>query len=299
MDSSEMEAFLAVARTGNISAAAPLVHITQSALSKRIKSLEEFLEVELFDRRKGQKSMELTLAGSTFLELAQRWQGLWHDMHSLRGQVLQVPQALHIGVLDWISPLLVQLVSTLSAIDPPMLFRLSTLHSFEMYDEIDKRVIDVGFSLLERQMPSVQRRQIFSEPFVVLCAEPNPAGGKGFLRPEDLDADTELFSAWWSPGYVAWHEHHWELRRSLRLRVNSMYLMTQLLGTLGQWTIVPYSAARQASKKQPFVMYRLDPEPPPCVWLLLTHKQPRTNAKEALMVFDKYLEASIRDLQPC
>ncbi len=298
MDSTDMEVFLTVARTGNVSAAALTLHITQSALSKRIKNLEESLGVDLFSRGKGQKGVELTQAGVAFMELAQRWQGLWQDMRSLRGRELLGQQALNIGVLDSIQPLTVHLSHMLYARDRAMRIRFHVRHSSEMYDEIDKRVVDVGFSLLERQMPSVRRKRLFSEPFVALCAGEHPAGGKGVLRPEDLDPDTELYTAWWSPGYLAWHERHWDLRRSKRLCTNSVHLQMSFLGTLGQWVIMPYSVARQAVEKGSFSMYRLDPEPPPRVCYLLTHGQPRAGIKDALDMFGQCLDATLRDAMP-
>jgi len=167
-----------------------------------------------------------------------------------------------------------------------------------MYDEIDKRVIDVGFSLLERQMPSVRRKRLFSEPFAVLCAKEHPAAYKGTLRPQDLDPDTELYTAWWSPGYLAWHEGYWEPHRSQRLFTNSVHLHKAFLGMLGQWVIMPYSVAKQASAEGPFIMYRLDPEPPPRVCHLLTHKQSRAGIADSLDIFSACVGQAIREKMP-
>lgn len=50
MDCKWLEDFLALSQHGNYSQAAAQRHITQPALSRRIKALEEVLGVPLFDR---------------------------------------------------------------------------------------------------------------------------------------------------------------------------------------------------------------------------------------------------------
>ena len=46
----QLRAFLAVARTANVHRAAAELHLTQPAVTARIKTLETALGVELFDR---------------------------------------------------------------------------------------------------------------------------------------------------------------------------------------------------------------------------------------------------------
>lgn len=63
-----IEDLLVLAETKNFSRAAELRCITQSALSRRVRSLEEWVGVELVDR--GTYPVELTLAGLTFCDQA-------------------------------------------------------------------------------------------------------------------------------------------------------------------------------------------------------------------------------------
>lgn len=65
---SQLQYFLAVAHEGKFSTAAESSYISQSSLSKQIKSLEEELDVDLFVR--GAKGTTLTTAGEVFLEFA-------------------------------------------------------------------------------------------------------------------------------------------------------------------------------------------------------------------------------------
>lgn len=69
MNLSWLEDFLALAATGNFSRAAEERHMTQPAFSRRIRALEEWLGVDLFDR--STQPARLTAAGDWFLPQAQ------------------------------------------------------------------------------------------------------------------------------------------------------------------------------------------------------------------------------------
>lgn len=70
MEGKWIEDFLSVARTGSFSLSANERHITQSAFSRRIKSLEQWVGVTLIDR--SSYPTRLTPAGERFLETAQQ-----------------------------------------------------------------------------------------------------------------------------------------------------------------------------------------------------------------------------------
>ncbi len=65
MDTGQLEAFISVAELHSFSKAAERLHLTQSAVSKRIATLESHLDIALFERF-GQR-IQLTGAGKTLL----------------------------------------------------------------------------------------------------------------------------------------------------------------------------------------------------------------------------------------
>ena len=70
MDLHSLQAFVEVARHGSFSAAAEALFVTQPAISKRVKTLEEELATPLFDRI-GRKP-SLTEAGRALLPRAKQ-----------------------------------------------------------------------------------------------------------------------------------------------------------------------------------------------------------------------------------
>ena len=79
MTKTEIEAFLAVAQYGSISAAADQIYVTQPALTRRIQNLERELEYRLFTRGKGLRGSSLTEQGRAFLPIAQRWNEVYRE----------------------------------------------------------------------------------------------------------------------------------------------------------------------------------------------------------------------------
>lgn len=70
LDSRKLLAFTTLARVGSFTMAARELNLTQSAVSHAIKSLEEDLELRLFDRLG--RSVKLTPAGTQLLDHAHR-----------------------------------------------------------------------------------------------------------------------------------------------------------------------------------------------------------------------------------
>ena len=83
MTHSEIEAFFEIVKSGSISAAAQNLFVSQPALTRRIQILESELGYALFQRKKGQKIIELTENGKAFLSIA-------HRMMDLRQEALEL-----------------------------------------------------------------------------------------------------------------------------------------------------------------------------------------------------------------
>ncbi|HET6586933.1 MAG TPA: LysR substrate-binding domain-containing protein [Oleiagrimonas sp.] len=61
-----LDAFVAVARSGNLTRAAEAMHVTASALSHRMRQLEERLDVQVFTR--GPRGVQLTVVGQRLFD---------------------------------------------------------------------------------------------------------------------------------------------------------------------------------------------------------------------------------------
>lgn len=78
MNHNQLEIFCLVARVKSFSKAARLLHLSQPAVSAQIRSLEEHLGVELFDRQP--QGVELTAAGKIVYRYATQMLALWESL---------------------------------------------------------------------------------------------------------------------------------------------------------------------------------------------------------------------------
>ena len=96
MDIRIMEYYLAILREGNISAAAEALHVSQPALSRQVKDLEDELGVRLFDR--GSRKITLTEEGMILRRRAEEIVRLMQITESEIGQVHNmISGEIHIG----------------------------------------------------------------------------------------------------------------------------------------------------------------------------------------------------------
>ena len=111
-----IEAFVAAARTGSFRAAADKLALSPSAFSRRIRNLEEFLRVPLFDR--SQSSARLTSAGQHYLRTIEpAMDALFRATLDFRGEqpvgVLRI-RAPHSFAISW----LLQRTTTFMSLNP-------------------------------------------------------------------------------------------------------------------------------------------------------------------------------------
>lgn len=78
MNSNQLEVFCLIARVKSFSKAARLLHLSQPAVSAQIRSLEDHLGVELFERQP--QGVELTAAGRVVYRYATQILALWDSM---------------------------------------------------------------------------------------------------------------------------------------------------------------------------------------------------------------------------
>ena len=84
MNQADIETFLTLVKTRNITKTAESLFVSQPTVSHRLKLLEEELGVPLLLRKKGYKKVELTPKGEEFIPIAQRWLSLMKETMLLK-----------------------------------------------------------------------------------------------------------------------------------------------------------------------------------------------------------------------
>lgn len=149
MDIQALTAFIAVADHKSFSLAAEQLHLTQPAISKRIKGLEEQLSSPLFDRHN--RSLSLTDTGHSLLPKAKEIVQLVNDTqlsmrnmnHKVEGS-LKLGTSHHIG-LHRLPPFLKSFVSQF----PLAELNLSFMGSESAYQAVAQRQVELALTTLE------------------------------------------------------------------------------------------------------------------------------------------------------
>lgn len=281
-----IDTFLEIVRAGSQTAAADVLNITQTSISKRIKALEDELGMQLLERGKGIRQVKLTPSGEEFLRIAEQWNLLSREVKILSSQGPRL--SLTIGAVDSLNVfVLPRLYRELHAENPSMKIEIRTLHSDEMYEKIEQRQLDLAFALRERSSPNVNVEVFFTSPMVVLGLQDKKFKLGKKVRPQDLSADHELFVPW-GRQFDAWHDHWWDPLNPSRIKLDSGHLILSMLHHPAQWAIVPLWLAKAMVSRGPFLIRELTDAPPAYTCYKLTHKQPTAGTTRSLDIVNRH-----------
>ncbi|MCL2227054.1 MAG: LysR family transcriptional regulator [Oscillospiraceae bacterium] len=187
MEYSQIKYFITAAQTQNLTKAAQILNITQSALSKSISNLEDELGVLLFDRTG--KKVTLNESGRKFLS---------HAISSVRELDLAVSAAqvrderpvLHIGLFHY-SGKFMQCLKEFSKAQPNAIIRLDYLEVKTF--SIDTNEYDM---LLFPQSPLFRRykaKVAYSEPYFLAVHNSHPLAARKDVCLSDLSSQKFIF----------------------------------------------------------------------------------------------------------
>lgn len=144
MELQQMRYFLAVAETGNITAAAKLLHIAQPPLSRQMKQIENDLQVQLFDR--SGRRLRLTEAGRVLMLRVQEILNLTdRSLKEVRSSELGVEGILSLGTVASASfVLLPHMIADFKEQYPKTQFQLFIGETSRIIELLEKGIIEVG-----------------------------------------------------------------------------------------------------------------------------------------------------------
>jgi LysR family transcriptional regulator, glycine cleavage system transcriptional activator len=181
-----LRAFVTVARLQTVSAAAVALHLTQGAVSKQIRELEDWLRVPLFERVR--KRLQLTPAGARYLGAVEP---LLAQLEAATLDLMSGPPddgVLHLSVLPtfgakWLIPRL----STFQAAHPRAL--LQFVPYVQGYD-FTRPDLDCAIRYGEGPWPGTIAEPVTGREMALIAA-PRRAGDPPLRRPSDI-ADYRL-----------------------------------------------------------------------------------------------------------
>ncbi|HYC36158.1 MAG TPA: LysR family transcriptional regulator [Usitatibacter sp.] len=204
MDLNLARTFLEIVATGSFMRAAERLHVTQTAVSARIRTLEDLLGRRLFERNKSGAS--LTTAGERFLKQAQTlvqvWERARHQVAVPAGKRALVMLGCEMSLWD---PLLLDWLLWMRRSAPQLALRAEVGSAAALLDEVAEGALDIAVVYAPQQRPGLRVELLIEEKLVFVTtaragSRPKPSSyvyvdwGREFAVQHDL-AHPELANA--------------------------------------------------------------------------------------------------------
>ncbi|HET6493524.1 MAG TPA: LysR family transcriptional regulator, partial [Burkholderiales bacterium] len=159
--------FLEIVTTGNFLRAADRLHVTQTAVSARVRTLEELLGRKLFVRNKSGAS--LTPAGRRFLGYAQTLVQIWerarHQVAVPPGRRAVVTVGVELSLWD---PLLSDWLLWMRQAAPQLALRAEVGLPGSLIDQVTEGILDIAVVYAPHQRPGLKIELLIEEKLVLV-----------------------------------------------------------------------------------------------------------------------------------
>lgn len=194
MDINLARTFLEIVDTRSFQRAAERLHVTQTSVSARVRTLEELLGRPLFVRNKA--GAVLTAAGEQFLPhatmLVQVWERARHQVAVPIGSRAVLAIGCEISLWD---PLLLQWLLWMRTAAPQLAIRTEVGFPHDLLDKVAAGVLDIAIAYAPQQRPGLRVELLIEEKLVMVTTAQNPR----VPRPADyVYVD-------WGPEFAAQH----------------------------------------------------------------------------------------------
>lgn len=194
MDINLARTFLEIVATGNFLRAAERLHVTQTAVSARVRTLEDLLGRKLFVRNKSGAS--LTSAGEQFLRYAQTLVQVWERA---RHQVAVPPGRRAVvtvgGELSLWNPLLLDWLLWMRHAAPQLALRTEVGLPESLIDQVSEGILDIAVVYAPHQRPGLKIELLIEEKLVLVTTS----------RRGQAQRATDYVFVDWGPEFAARH----------------------------------------------------------------------------------------------
>lgn len=275
MNYKDIEVFLELVRCRNITKAAENLYLSQSAVSNRLKSLEDEMGVQLFLRAKGHRIVELTRQGGEFIPVAERWKALYEETELIRSSALSVVRiATNESTFDRIvTPMLQGYIRR----NPDKKVCVKICDSRETYDLVSKDLVDFGFAAYSSNLGGVVARCIDSQPLCLVrtvgaAIRPFPSTRASWIRRWRYSPSAATSTA--SP---AGREKWFGTSHRAHIEVNTASGVITFLNDPAYWVLLPQASAELLVQRAPLQIYELTD--PPELWNIYLLRSQRSQTR--------------------
>jgi DNA-binding transcriptional LysR family regulator len=191
IDFDGVQAFVAVADLGGFNKAADQLHLTQTALTRRIQKLEAYLGVKLLDRTT--RRVQLTVVGREFLPRARNLvRDMTEAVERLKDISLNARGDVQLACIpSMTSHVLPDVIRRYAREHPGNAIRLLDGSSHEVREAVLSGQAEIGIAVEGERHAGLHEAVLFADPLVFLCKSPHPLDQRRSVSWKDM-RDIEL-----------------------------------------------------------------------------------------------------------
>ena len=250
MDIEQLKTFLEVGRMRNFRKAAENLYISPSAVSARVRQLEQILGLSLF--RRDRQKVSLTPAGERFERHARFILGAWERAHEEVALSDQVDKRLVIaGVASLWEIFLQNWLNDIHCSAPLIGLRAEASTAKRIAQKLEQGVIDLGFLYEPPQLRDMATQEVMDISLIMVSNQ------KDQLVTDALAEDYVRVD--WSTSFSSLHQSHFPQRPIAAVRANVGSIALSLVENCGGAAYLPASLV--AEKLEQESLYRVAEAP--------------------------------------
>jgi DNA-binding transcriptional LysR family regulator len=195
MDSQKLEAFLQVAEFGSLAKATKLLHVSQPALTRRLRSLEHEVDAVLFTR--GRFGMKLTEAGRVFVPFANRallllrdGMTMAHDFHTGSAGEITIGTTPSVAPY-WLPPVLTRF----HAENPDVVVHIEIGNRHQVQEMVVQGAVHLGIASADTLHTEIQAVPLYEDEHVAVVGPRNRLARRRMI-PMSALSSSDLIVAW-------------------------------------------------------------------------------------------------------
>lgn len=221
MELKTLRSFLAIAREGNVTAAAESLHVTQPTLSRQLATLEEELGTPLFLR--GSRKLTLTEGGARFRKRAEEILELVAKVQAEFRQPLDnVSGDIYIGSGEtWVLGLVADTMRSMREEYPHVRFHIFSGDGDEVAERLNSGLLDFGIFIEPASVAGYESLRLPAmDTWGVLTLRTSTLANKKSIKPEDLWNEPLIIS---KQKYMDSHISKWMRKDFTQLNIVGTY----------------------------------------------------------------------------
>jgi len=183
----QLEAFLAIESTRNLTEAANRLHVSQSALSRTLQMIEDGMHVRLFDR--STRTVTLTRAGATMLPIAKRLVGEFYESFGRFGDYLGGRQGRVVvaGLPSAMVALMPKAIRQLSLTSPEVEVKVMGLVEQHALTAVREGSVDFALATQPASRAGLGFVRLVTDEYVLVCRHDHAFAGRRSVKWSDLE----------------------------------------------------------------------------------------------------------------